>query len=316
MSRFDRRFWTRVGAVMMACGTVWLTVVLQVGSRAVVEYYEEELASSEEVVDRRSGISIRPMDMQWAMESVVSEGQEVEATEPDEVPVEQEIKPTEPSVPEIEHEEPQEHQENSGSTPTLKPVTQPVATEAPGETRGEQSVAVESQGPVETEAPTEPDEQIEVQVESTEEPSEQPNNTVDSDYSGETENSLAGSITIEGMGTWELWYGVKQETLDEGKVMLYKNESRPDHLIILAHSYKKLFGTLKDHTAAGNKIDVNIDGETVSFQMATWGYVTDTTVQTNEWLLELYDGDADIVLITCETQDGVKGRWVVYGDRI
>jgi LPXTG-site transpeptidase (sortase) family protein len=89
--------------------------------------------------------------------------------------------------------------------------------------------------------------------------------------------------------------------------------STEDSAVILGHSYKdnSVFGTLYLLTDGDIVTITTMDGALHEYVVVGTQWVTETDYNTEAGVAEVFDGSADLKLITCQTKSGEKGRLIV-----
>jgi len=112
--------------------------------------------------------------------------------------------------------------------------------------------------------------------------------------------------------------GTTAKVLDEHKAMVHL-ASTTGHLVVLGHSYSNgsVFGLLCSVAEEGMEVSIqNMDGETMTFEACSVEWVSEDTYNTSEYVESIFSDESDLMLITCQKQDGVRGRLIVRCEKI
>lgn len=106
--------------------------------------------------------------------------------------------------------------------------------------------------------------------------------------------------------------GTDEESLDH-QAMIHRN-STPDHIVMLGHNYAdgNVFGALAINHSKGVQVSLtDISGKTITYSVVSSEWVDEETYDTEEYIKGIFNDSSDLVLITCQKSDGVRGRLIV-----
>lgn len=124
------------------------------------------------------------------------------------------------------------------------------------------------------------------------------------------EGELVGLISYNGNES-AMSVGVTDSSLDH-QAMLHAASSK-DHLVVLGHSYAdgSVFGRLYGISCDDQVIITDLEGNETTYVVTEKIWVDEETYDTASYVQSIFEDNSDLLLITCQTKDGVKGRIIV-----